>query len=172
MFCSGQPGIIALAGRAACSAGAPLSLQRKRWERKPRGGIPPSGLPQNAPRPPSGCGGISLPWRGQFQAFRLSGKRCTLPIWGGPRKGRPFGGEWRGEREVPLSFFSFPGFFSRKEIGRCPRRTPARRAHLRRGPCRAGRPSGEDTTPGNPRQEIPAGGFLLSQTKSDLRYKG
>src|SRR5699024_2901449 len=46
---------------------------------------------------------------------------------GGPIKGRPFGGEWRGEREVPLSFFSFPDFFSRKEIGRCPRRTPARR---------------------------------------------
>ena len=49
-------------------------------------------------------------------------------------EGRPLGGEWRGEREVPLSAFSFPHFFLQKEMGRCPRRTPARRGQPHRAP--------------------------------------
>ncbi len=34
-----------LAAQATYSAGAPLSLQRKRWERKRKGGAAPSALP-------------------------------------------------------------------------------------------------------------------------------
>ena len=45
-------------------------------------------------------------------------------------EGRPLGGEWRGEREVPLSTFSFPHFFLQKEMGLPPSRRPARRAHI------------------------------------------
>ena len=125
----GIPTWVALAGRASCPDRAPLSLQRKRWERKPRGGIPPSGLPQSASRLSFRCGNISKVRRGQFRAFRLSGKRCTLLLGAAPEKAALLEGSGEGNEKFPSPPFLSPVSFPRKEIGRCPRRTPARRGH-------------------------------------------
>src|SRR5699024_1554444 len=79
------------------SPGGPLAQREHRFlckesggKESPEGGYPPLDSPQSASRSSFFCGGISLAWRGQFQAFRLSGKRCTPAIWAAPLKGRPF----------------------------------------------------------------------------------
>ena len=126
-----------LAARAAYSAGAPLSLPKKAVGKKAQRGDTPLCTP---PRRSPACGLLRRNCASLAQQKANPGaykESVVLPCKTGdpnfgksvateqtqslhpqmgwpPLKGRPFGGEWRGEREVPLSAFSFPGFFSAK----------------------------------------------------------
>ena len=94
----------------------------------PEGGYPPLDSPKAHPGFHSAA--AVFPQPGVANSGLSTYPESVVPCCSGRPPKRPSaGGEWRGEREVPLSAFSFPGFFSRKEIGRCPRRTPVRRAH-------------------------------------------
>ena len=156
---SGEPGGFALAGRAACSAGAPFLFAKRNGGKKRRRGE--LLVPLSTPLQKGGLFG-GRPILAGYNAFRIGGKpgighamfwkyRCSRM-----KAGMRFGGVQRGVS--PLWAFFLTAFFAKKAV-LPPSRRPARRAHLRRGPCRAGHPSGEDTPPGgSPKTDRPPAG--------------
>ena len=131
-----------LAAQATYSAGAPLSLQRKRWERKRKGGAAPSALPPMRNRakvllrrdfPGAVPFEMSLlPMRAALycHARQVAAKTESYRQKMGrpPKKAALLEGSGEGNEKFPSPPFLSPVSFPRKEIGRCPRRTPARRA--------------------------------------------
>ncbi len=150
--CSRRGGV--LAARAAYSAGAPLSLQRKRWERKRRGGSAPSALPpmRNRAKVPLRWNFPGLvPFEPGFPPMRAvlycHARQVTPKVadlvpkkkpsyrthkMGRPHKRPPFWkGVERGTRSSPLRLFFPPFLFCEKKWGA----------------VRAGRPPGEGKSP-------------------------
>ena len=157
-FRAARKGCARRAGRLF--SGNTAFFAKKAAGRKPRGGIPPSGLPQNASRLSFACGDISPVRWGQFQAFRLSGKRCT-PAETGGRRPPTWRGVERGTRSSPLLLF-FPRFLFEKR-NRAPTGQAAcpARANTHRGCPGTRRPVHADAPP------LMAGTLRLKQSLSD-----
>ena len=137
-FCSGEPGIFALAraGRLP-SVGTAFFAKESGGKENLEGGYHPSGLPQGASRLMFYCGGISYSGGTKTKPGAYE-QPVVLPANPGGRRPPTWRGVERETRSSPLRR-SFPGFFSRKEIGRCPRRTPARRGQPLRVPRKDGK---------------------------------